>query len=68
MYRIEIDADECIGYGLCARTAPKSLRLNADNVAEAVAETVEDDDVVEAALTCPMSAIRVSRLGELEAA
>jgi ferredoxin len=67
MYRIEIDADECIGYGLCARTAPKSLRLNADNVAEAVAETVEDD-VLEAALTCPMSAIRVWRLEEFEAA
>jgi len=68
MYRIEIDTDECIGYGLCAQTAPNSLRLNADHVAEALAETVEDDGVLEAALTCPMSAITVSGLDELEAA
>ena len=68
MYRIEIDKDECIGYGLCAQTAPKSLRLNADGVAESLAEVVEDDDVLEAALVCPMSAITVSRLDDLEAA
>jgi ferredoxin len=68
MYRIEIDRDECIGYGLCAQTAPRSLRLNADGVAEAVADTVDDEDVVEAALVCPMSAIAVRAYDEREAA
>ena len=68
MYRIEIDKEECIGYGLCAQAAPKSVRLNAEHVAEAVAETVDDDDVLEAALTCPMSAITVHRIDEVEVA
>jgi ferredoxin len=68
MYRIEIDKAECIGYGLCAQVAPKSLRLNADQVAEAIAETVEDEDVLEAALVCPMSAITLHSTDELEAA
>ena len=54
MYRIEIDESECIGYGLCAQTAPKSLRLNADNLAEPVENTVDDENVLEAALVCPM--------------
>ena len=57
MYRVEIDRTLCIGYGLCAQTAPRSLRLDADGIAEAVAEIVDDEDIVEAALICPMSAI-----------
>ena len=57
MYRVEIDRTLCIGYGLCAQTAPRSLRLDADGIAETVAEVVDDEDVVEAALVCPMSAI-----------
>jgi ferredoxin len=57
MYRVEIDRTLCIGYGLCAQTAPRSLRLDADGIAEAVAEIVDDEDIVEAALVCPMSAI-----------
>ena len=57
MYRVEIDRTLCIGYGLCTQTAPRSLRLDADGIAEAVAEIVDDEDIVEAALVCPMSAI-----------
>ncbi len=59
MYRVEIDRTLCIGYGLCAQTAPRSLRLGADSLVETVAEIVDDEDVVEAALLCPMSAIAV---------
>lgn len=59
MYRVEIDRTLCIGYGLCTRTAPSSLRLAADGVAEVVAGTPHGGDVVEAAETCPMEAISV---------
>lgn len=59
MYRIEIDRDECIGYGLCARTAPRSLKLDAEGLAEPIADHVDDENVIEAALVCPMSALAV---------
>jgi len=57
--RVEIDRTLCIGYGLCARTAPGSLRLAADGIAEAVPGAQHGEDVVEAAATCPMEAIAV---------
>jgi ferredoxin len=68
MYRIEIDRSECIGYGLCAQTAPRSLLLDADGLAKAVAETVDDEDVLEAALVCPMGAIAADRVDDRRAA
>lgn len=68
MYRVEIDRTLCIGYGLCATTAPRSLRLDPEDIAEAVAEIVEDDAVVEAALVCPMSAIVVQFVDDAAAA
>lgn len=68
MYRVEIDRTLCIGYGLCVRTAPGSLRLAADGVAEEIPHAVHDDDVVEAALTCPMDAIAVHPLSDQAAA
>jgi ferredoxin len=68
VYRIEIDRNECIGYGLCAQTAPRSLRLDADGLAIADSTLVDDEDVVEAALVCPMAAIRAERIDELAAA
>ena len=67
MYRIEIDRAECIGYGLCVRTAPSSLKLDAEGIAEPVAEHVDDENVIEAALVCPMSALAVYE-GERRAA
>jgi ferredoxin len=67
MYRIEIDKHECIGYGLCIQTAPRSLRLDADGLAEPIAEYVDDENVLEAALVCPMSALVIYE-GERRAA
>jgi len=59
MYRVESDRSQCIGYGLRAQTAANSLRLDAGGIAQAVQETVADEDVLEAALLCPMRAITV---------
>jgi len=60
MIRVEIDRTLCIGYGLCARTAPGSLRLGANGIAEAIPGAPHGEDVVEAAATCPMEAIALS--------
>jgi ferredoxin len=68
MYRVEIDRTLCIGYGLCAQTAPGSLRLDGEGRAEDVPGARHDEDVVEAALTCPMDAIAVRSEGERAAA
>jgi len=68
MYRVEIERTLCIGYGLCATTAPRSLRLDPEDIAEAVAEVVDDDDVVQAALVCPMGAIVVQLVDDAVAA
>jgi ferredoxin len=54
---VEIDRTLCIGYGLCARTAPGSLRLDADGIAETIPDAAHGEAVVEAAATCPMEAI-----------
>ena len=59
MLRVEIDRSLCIGYGLCARTAPGSLRLDADGIAEVIPGAAHGDDVVEAAQTCPLEAVVV---------
>jgi ferredoxin len=50
--------------GLCAQTAPRSLRMDADGLAEAVAETVNDEYVVEAALVCPIGAIAIREVND----
>ena len=68
MLRVEIDRTLCIGYGLCARTAPGSLRLDADGIAEVIPGAVHGEDVVEAARTCPMEALVVRDAGDRAAA
>ena len=68
MYRVEMDRSLCIGDGQCSQTAPRSLHLDADGIAEAVAEVVDDEDVVEAAAVCPMSAIGLHRVEDAAAA
>jgi ferredoxin len=68
LHRVEIDRTVCIGYGLCAQTAPRSLHLDADGIAVAVAEIVDDENVVEASLVCPMSAIAVQSVEDAIAA
>jgi len=67
MVQVEIDRTLCIGYGLCARTAPRSLRLAADGIAEEIPDASHGEELLEAALTCPMDAIAVYE-GEAAAA
>jgi ferredoxin len=59
VYRIQIDRSLCSGFGSCAELAPRSVRLEPDGLAEPIDPRTEDDDVLEAAASCPMGAIAV---------
>jgi ferredoxin len=59
VYRIEIDRSLCSGFGSCAQLAPHSIRLAADGLAESTERETDDDDVLDAAGSCPMGAIVV---------
>jgi ferredoxin len=68
VYRIEIDRSLCSGFGSCADLAPRTLRLGADGLAVAAADRTDDEDVLEAAASCPMGAIAVLEAAEEHAA
>ncbi len=54
--------EECIGCGLCESTAADVFAVNDDGVAEVIVDEVPadmEDDVQEAADSCPVSAIEV---------
>jgi ferredoxin len=56
-----VDADLCTACGLCADAVADVFRLD-DSVAEVVVDTIPEDledDVRDAALDCPASAIAV---------
>lgn len=58
-WSIEIDANTCIGSGMCAGVAPDHFEL-VDGYASAKEDRVEPADaVVDAAESCPVEAILV---------
>lgn len=58
MKKIKIDAENCIGCGLCFSIAEKTFKLNDNGKAEVV-ETPKDNEkkVQEAIDSCPVQAI-----------
>ena len=65
-WRVEVDATTCAASALCVSLAPARFRLD-DGTARPVAEHIDpDDDVIDAAESCPTGAISVySADGEL---
>ncbi len=59
MYRIEVDRTLCSGFGSCVELVPGVFRLADDGLVEALAAESGEEAVVEAAVSCPMGAIRV---------
>ena len=57
--RAYVDQDLCIGCGLCVSTCPEVFEMNADDKAQAVADTSDENrgTVQEAIDGCPVSAI-----------
>ncbi|MDI2030797.1 ferredoxin [Saccharopolyspora sp. TS4A08] len=58
-WSIEIDANTCIGSGMCAGVAPDHFEL-VEGYSTALQDRTEpSDDVVDAAESCPVEAILV---------
>lgn len=56
-WRVAVDADQCVGTGVCAGTAPEHFRLEG-GVSRPLRDLAEPDDLLLAAEeTCPVSAI-----------
>lgn len=58
--RIEVDRSLCSGYERCVDTAPGVFDVDGDGLAYVVdASAASPEDLVAAARSCPLSAIRV---------
>jgi len=57
--RAIVDQELCIGCGMCTATCPDVFEMNADDKAEAIADTTDENRnaVQEAIDGCPVSAI-----------
>jgi ferredoxin len=68
VFRIEIDRTLCSGFGSCLDAAPGLIELGGDGIAIARVESTDAPAALEAAHSCPMSAITiVEAQGELAA-
>jgi ferredoxin len=57
-----VDADTCIGCGLCPDICPEVFKLNDENIAEVIADPVPSeasDAAKEACDSCPVNAISI---------
>jgi ferredoxin len=59
MYRIVIDRSLCSGFGACAELAPEVFEVDGEGLVSLRVGTSGDVAVVDAAASCPMSAISV---------
>jgi ferredoxin len=60
-WQIRVDRSLCIGSGMCAASSPTHFELGEDHKSRPRAETVDpDEEVLDAALNCPVEAITVS--------
>ena len=56
MKKLKVNADSCIGCGLCVNMAPDAFALNDEGKSEAIAE-MEDSAADEVVASCPVGAI-----------
>lgn len=61
-WSIEIDANTCIGSGMCAGVAPDHFELVEGYSTTLKDRTEPSDDVVDAAESCPVEAILVKEV------
>ncbi|MBI2288568.1 MAG: ferredoxin [Chloroflexi bacterium] len=58
--KVKVDRDLCTGVGNCVAFAPSVFKLDAKNKAVVLdADSVSDDELLEAAESCPENAIIV---------
>ena len=63
---VTIDRDACIGASACIPVADKTFTLDDEGkaVVLATADENSEDDIVDAARSCPVQAIKVTKNGE----
>jgi ferredoxin len=60
-WRVSVDAGLCISSGMCVAIAPDRFALDSDQHSCPVSELIEEDeDVRDAAASCPVEAISVT--------
>ncbi len=58
MYQIKVDPNKCIGAASCVGLAPKTFKLNQDNIAYVISENKDKaEQILLAAQACPTQAI-----------
>lgn len=63
-WRISVDRDVCQGTGMCTSMAAKHFQLVGGHSSPIEEEVDADDDVVDAAESCPVEAILVTAAGD----
>ena len=69
--KVKVNKDACIGCGACASICPDVFEINDEGLSEAKVEEVKDelqDEVRDAADSCPTGAIEVEEGEEEKAA
>ncbi|WP_353892269.1 ferredoxin [Proteinivorax hydrogeniformans] len=60
--KVKVDKDQCIGCGICEGVCPQVFKMNNENIAEVIVDSVNQQDkeaVKEAADSCPVEAIKI---------
>ncbi len=61
-FKIEINADECIGCGACVATCDECFEMNGDKASVKKKELKEAGSAQDAADGCPVSCIKVTKM------
>jgi ferredoxin len=59
LIRVEVDANLCVGSGMCMSFSPESFRIQPDGHAAYIAEDIDELAALDAAELCPVSAIKL---------
>ena len=59
MAKVTIDKSLCTGCGLCSSVCPEAFVIGDDNIAKAISDKCQDQDIKEVATQCPVEAIKV---------
>ena len=60
-YQVQVERNLCIGSGDCVNIAPNTFALDAENKSTVKNQGVDSDEILlQAAKTCPVSAILVT--------
>ncbi|UVS76561.1 hypothetical protein Actkin_00253 [Actinokineospora sp. UTMC 2448] len=62
-WKIEVSADRCMASGLCVATAPDRFAMDGAAAVPTAEEIEPDENVLDAAETCPALAIMVTENG-----